>query len=279
MEEIITKTNEIMLGYKTIEEFTLEECIAFLERTDISEEYRQRAEARKQYLLNLPPLPEPEPEPSSEGVVVTDNPCIMDEFPEFGFKPISKIIGNKPPKKRCGINAICFGYVFLLLSVSVFCMGIRFEEPLALIGCILLCIGVGLLISGYYTRKNYVPINAVADYYSTKGCPDNSNYIVYVKNRKFGVMVFLGTTKEFVRVILPADYDKLEWQTYTLLFGQKEGKTMLVDVEGKKGTQGYDRLSWDWKEDKTAEIKTAEILVAEDNGRRIYVDVYGNVLN
>ena len=61
-----------MLGFKTIEEFTLEECIAFLERTDISEEDRQSAEARKQYLLNLPPLPEPELEPSSEGAVVTD---------------------------------------------------------------------------------------------------------------------------------------------------------------------------------------------------------------
>ena len=256
-----------MIGFKTIEEFTLAECDAYLVRTDISEADRQHALNQRNYLIGqMPPTPKtptiPQTPPQSK--------TIIEMFPEYGFKPTSLLPGPATKGKSYARVPILIGY-FLLLAGLV-CFGLMTyyyseESKYELVGGLgffLTWVGVMFLLVAYsYRRKTLV--KAIADYVSTTGKGVNNGRPIFVKGRMFGVLKY-----RYSKVIVPAEYDKLTWATGKFLFGEINGKTLLVDTKGNRCTKPYDRLSWSEHEG---------VLWAEQGGRRFLIDVYDNELS
>lgn len=301
-----------MIGFKTIEEFTLAECNAYLVRTDISEADRQRALNQRNYLIGQMP---PTPKTPTLSQTPPQPKTIIEMFPEYGFKPTSLLPGPATKGKSYARVPILIGY-FLLLAGLV-CLGLmtyyyseeskyrgleefykeiadRYSEEgdnessyeasrtqyemerkkidmnelaeyiMLPIGVPLTCVGVIVLLIAYSCRRQ-TPIKAVADYVSTTGKGVNKGRPIFVKSRMFGVLKH-GSSQ----VIVPAEYDKLTWATGKFLFGEINGKTLLVDTKGNRCTKPYDRLTWSEHEG---------VLRAEQGGRRFLIDVYDNELS
>jgi len=288
-----------MIGFKTIEEFTLAECEAYLQRNDISEQDRQRAEKRKEELLRL----------------ISEQPqkSILEEFPEYGFKPTSLMPGPATINNKLkvlillGVIVLLAGLVCSGLAVSYAVKEAKYEKMadyylekscdyakegeaqlekeaeqeaermddmtdrmadlegiMGPIGGYVTFLGLCLFVTPLVFRKKLVPVQAVADYVSSSRKGKNKTMLIFVKDRRFGVL------KEFNEVIVPAEYDKLTWQSKKYLFGEIDGKVLLVDTKGNRCTKPYDHLSW-------SEHK--EVLRAELDGRSFLIDIYDNVLS
>lgn len=161
-----------MIGYKTIEEFTLKECDAYLKRTDISEEDRQRTAQRKAYLSSLKPELVSELETNNESETNVPQKTIMELFPKYKFMPTS--------------------------------------------------------------LRKYRGYAHLADYVCTNIVENTFQYVVFVKDRKFGICNY---PKLFLKakVMVPPIYDKLSWKKRNkILYAIKDGKEWLIDVYGNK---------------------------------------------
>ena len=203
-----------MIGYKTIEEFTLEECIAFLKRTDINEEERKCAENRMEYLTHMPPPPPPPPEKT-----------IIERFPEFEFTPSSVIGGNRSRTKLYFFAITIVGVIFSYFGIVYF--------DSSDFSFILLTFGFTFLVAGFLNLIKHKPLVDVADY-----VPKNrkngirGKHMIIVKNQKFGV---IGTNYNSVEV--PAKYDKLSWKSQRksdVLNAEKDGHSFLIDIYGNE---------------------------------------------
>ena len=290
-----------MKGFKTIEEFTLTECEEFLKRNDISEEDRQRAEKQKKKLL------QPEPEQPQKSILEEFPEYEFMPTSLFGGKTTKEKNYGKIPI-GIGYALLLLAIVFIGLSWHYDKRSEAYKEEMmkyreqhydnnsyeycrdyidmeseasdmedrsewmVAVGSELLTIGVIILIIGYLYRKRRYPIRAVADYYATSKIGRRDNCRIVVKARKFGVIQQSAFGMEIVKLLIPTEYDRMTWQTFQLLFAEKDGKTKLIDITGKKGTKEYDKLEW-------KDEKTTDILVAENDGRRFLVDAYGNILS
>lgn len=288
-----------MLGIKTIEEFTLEECEAFLKREDISKDERQGAEKRKNWLLShMPPPPPPQPEPRKK--------TIMEEFPEYDFRPTSLLVGKAIKDKGYAKMPIIIGGFLILLSVVFwglmshysilekqvesddYHMRHKYSDEIAIfggLGSMMLVFGICALSIGCVYRKKYMPIKAAADYvsYNKKGwqylppllvakVPGNgTGCVIFVKNRKFGVLKY-GVSIYHVKIVIPSEYDSLTWLTSQFLLAERNGKKMIVDLVHNSCTDGYDKLS------PVNKNNSGLLYEVEEGGRTFLIDVYGNKL-
>lgn len=203
-----------MLGFKTIEEFTLEECIAFLERTDISEEDRQCAEKRKEYLMHMPPPSPPPPEKT-----------IIERFPEFEFTPSSVLGGNRSRTKLYFFAITVVGLIFSYFGIVYF----DFSD----FTLILLTIGLTFLVVGFLNLIKHKPLVDVADYVpKNRKIGIRGKHMIIVKDQKFGVI-----EKDYNSVEVPAQYDKLSWKSKResdILIAEKDGHSFLIDIHGNE---------------------------------------------
>lgn len=248
--------------------------------------------------------------------VVPPQKTIIEEFPEYGFRPTSLLGGPTIRSKSYGRIPILVGGIALLASFIVLGfmiynfteaakyekraeryskksyeyylqgenelqkkesenekrMELKREKSENLAENILLPIGIPLLYCGLICfalgckyHKKYMPVKAVADYLSFSGKGKSKGMAIFVKDRKFGVL-----KTGFNEVVVPAEYDRLTWQSTKHLFGEVDGKILLVDAKGKQCTQPYDKLTWS---------SHKGVLLAELDGKDFLVDIYGNVLN
>ena len=90
--------------------------------------------------------------------------------------------------------------------------------------------GIGLLFllpMGYSARKTQ-SIKVVADYISTRKNGRQKMHVIFVKDRKFGVL-----NANFNNVVVPPKYDKLSWTTNKdMLMAEKDGESFLIDIYG-----------------------------------------------
>ena len=199
-----------MLGYKTIEEFTLEECETFLGRTDISEENRQCAQKRKEYLMHMPPPPPPPPEKT-----------IIERFPEFDFSPTERESVGK-----------WFYFAEMVVGLILSCFGIVYFVSSDFSG-IMIILGGPLLIGGFLNFIKHKPIASVADYVpKNRKIGIRRKHMIIVKDKKFGVI-----EKDYNSVEVPAQYDKLSWKSKResdILIAEKDGHSFLIDIHGNE---------------------------------------------
>lgn len=303
-----------MIGFKIIEEFTLEDCESFLNRKDISQEERQQAERRRNYLQYLQDRNAEDlyddVVPESGSRPVSRPKTIMEEFPEYGFVPTT-ILGGK---KKMSVVLLLIGGIVTIVGVVLLCFGIRYNHIANSYerkadyylekACEYEKLGYenkakemdkkwqemddrnaemgehadGMLVSGTYVifscmaffavvlvgSKSRKFIMAVADYFPMKRAGFRGKWVIFVKDRKFGLLK-QGRTK----IVIPAQYEKLSWQQGNILMGEELGKCFLIDRKGKRLTRNYDRLSW----------RDGITLEAVDNGRDFLIDIYGNELS
>ena len=202
-----------MHGFKTIEEFTLEECEAFLKRNDISGEDRQRVEERMKWLLDhpseTPRQPEPpQPEPPERPKT------IAEQFPEYRFVLTSTL---EEEKHGVLLNILLFLIAGYALSVLVYWGVTGFLESVVCIvsGFFVFAFGVAVREVGIkpYVEK-FSPIKTVADYISENSTGRRGKRTIFVKSRKFGVL-----HSKFHRVVIGAQYDQLSWLNDDVLLG------------------------------------------------------------
>lgn len=254
-----------MHGFKTIEEFTLEECEAFLKRNDISDEDRRRVEKRKDWLLAHPSETQLKPEPPQRPKT------IAEEFPEYGFVLANTLEGEALKRKSHGRKPITISWIVIAVEI-VFVLLYSWSENswgdiqnMEDLFWILSCIGlpfpvVGLtgLIIAHTMRKKFNP-----DYISESNTGRRGKRMIFVKNRKFGV-----SHTRSVKVVVPAQYDKLSWLNDDVLLGRENGKYLLIDKDGTPLTPQYDHIT---KNDETT-------LEAVDGEKRFIIDFYGNII-
>ena len=205
-----------MHGFKTIEEFTLEECEAFLKRNDISGEDRRQAECRKAQLLAR----EKPPKPNSPKNV-------MERFPDIKFVHNPK--RNFIPVWLWVVFAAAFLYSFGGLLIAFLILYPKRRKQL-----IELFIeetkGRFVLVSDLYKvglyHKFTMTILVPIEYDSIERI--HSNFFVVEKNGKKG----LYKRKE---IIIPVEYDKIQWNgTNNIFIVEKNGRQIFVDINGNE---------------------------------------------
>lgn len=196
-----------MLGYKTIEdieEFTLAECEAFLKRNDISEEDRQRAEKRRDFLI-APPKPSVHHDTPN---IPVEN--IMDRFSEYKFVPSSLApMQRKDPARHLRISA-WFGLIAYIVP------------------------GIICFVFSSQAKKKGNVLTDIADYISTSKTGVKKgygifigNYAIFAKNNKMGMVNGIN------QIIIPAEYDKLSWSEHKdVLRAELDGRSFLIDIHG-----------------------------------------------
>ncbi len=213
-----------MLGYKTIEEFDLQECEAFLNRADVSEEDRQRAERRKTQLI------------VSKQKAARNNPVqrtpmtVIDRFPNIKFvmNPKRHFIPSwfwwTLPIQLMGTFCSMGGLLVLLWAFYHFRhkqLKNRFIEETD---------NKFKLVSDLYKlglyNKNTLRILVPIEYDNiVKTALD---FFVVEKNGKKGVY-------KRKKLLIPVEYDKLEWNSTNNVFNaEKDGRQILFDINGRK---------------------------------------------
>lgn len=187
-----------MLGFKTIEQMTLNECEEYLNRTDISEEERNRAEQRMSELISITATTHEESFSVSSPVY---KESIVEKFPEYGFTPVSLIPGaSKHPAIQLKIGLCLLPIVF---------------------------VSIPFIVMGVYAKKHGNALIDVADYIATEKICGFCRF--FIKNKKFGV---LGQCNS---IIIPAEYDKLSWwKGNQILEAVKDGRRFLIDIKGNE---------------------------------------------
>lgn len=281
-----------MIGFKPIEDFTLKECEDFLRRDDISAEERQRAETRRDELKK-----------SAQEAAEANRKTIMDEFPEYSFKPVT-LLSDKGPK-----SVKTMGFVFIIMAIGLMVTSYCFNssgtkhkkeaEQLALqyeeteehsiwsdmhderemsrddfrianvtltLGSILMFLAILFLISSKNSKRRIIFYNSVADYipFSSQARTD-TKYCVFVKNRKFGLL-----DRKKCEVTIPAQYDKLIYSLYLKnLLANNNGCWFMIDKQGERLSNDYDSLT----------LRNDQLLDAVRNGKHYVIDIYGNELS
>ena len=247
-----------MHGFKTIEEFTLEECEAFLKRNDISSEDRRRVKERMGWLLAHPWETPGQPKAPQR------QKTIAEEFPEYRFVLTSTL---KEKKYGLFLNGRFYIILGVLLEVLFsFIILVEFDgeidELLPILFFIsMVCLSVYAIVE--FIKKKFSPIKTVADYISENSMGRRGKRTIFVKSRKFGVLHSI-----FHRVIIGAQYDQLSWLNDDVLLGRVNGKYLLIDKDGKTLTPKYDHIT---KNDEAT-------LEAVDGEKRFLIDFYGNII-
>ena len=221
-----------MKDYKQIESLTLEECESYLKDPNLSQTERQYVEQHREEMMKWP-----------------WKKSIMEEFPEYGFKPTSLLV------KRAGnpskVFYLAMGYTFLILTLisTVFCIIMSFLEGdgMPWWGIILFTIALNgpcvfLIIKGYsFKNKPFLDFKQEADYLATNrkllanSLRDTKQF--FVKNRKFGLITTSSRLKDAMssKILIPAEYDKLSWKEKNrILVAEKNGETFLIDIFGNR---------------------------------------------
>lgn len=202
-----------MKDYKQIESLTLEECESYLMDPNLSQIERQYAEQHREEMMKWP-----------------WKKSIMEEFPEYRFRPISLIRGaDRSPSKGMYVAGITMlSIAFVVFAVSII-LGFTIDVELFAIssgGFYFLTFGIACLITSKRAKNGHA-LNEVADYISIKWY--GRKYLIFVKNRKFGVLT------DFNMIQIPAEYDKLSWKEKNrILVAEKNGETFLIDIFGNR---------------------------------------------
>ena len=241
-----------MHGFKTIEEFTLEECEAFLKRNDISDEDRRRVKERMEWLLAHPWETPGQPKAPQR------QKTIAEEFPEYRF-----VLTSTLKEKKYGLFLWILVVLLSVLAILIFICNILYDDYLALLSVIpgTVACAIGCNISSY--KEKFSPIKTVADYISENSMGRRGKRTIFVKSRKFGVLHSI-----FHRVVIGAQYDQLSWLNDDVLLGRENGKYLLIDKDGTPLTPQYDHIT---KNDEAT-------LEAVDGEKRFLIDFYGNII-
>ena len=242
-----------MHGFKTIEEFTLEECEAFLKRNDISDEDRRQVKERMEWLLSHPWETPGQPKAPQR------QKTIAEEFPEYRF-----VLTSTLKEEKHGLFLWILFVILSVLTLWIFiCSLLEGDDYLARLSIIpFLAAGViGGCISSY--KEKFSPIKTVADYISENSMGRRGKRTIFVKSRKFGVL-----HSKFHKVVIWAQYDQLSWLNDDVLLGRENGKYLLIDKDGTPLTPQYDHIT---KNDEAT-------LEAVDGEKRFIIDFYGNII-
>lgn len=209
-----------MLGFKTIEEFDLQECEAFLKRVDVSEEERQRAERRKTQLIKV----------ASNHPVQRTPMTVIDRFPntKFVMNPKRGFIPGwfwwTFPIQLCAIYSSA-GLMFFFFWI------VYHKRRKALKNCFIeetddkFKLVSDLYKLGLY-NKNTLRILVPIEYDNI--VKTTLDYFMVEKNGKKGVY-------KREKIIIPVEYDKLEWNSTNNVFNaEKNGRQILFDINGRK---------------------------------------------
>lgn len=169
----------------------------------------------------------PKPQPitnessTSESTISEQRKSIMEEFPEYKFKPVSLIKGSKINNKK-GLFWIFGGYfVFNIIMFAVYFFGDQDEDVLPFLMFHLTLSIIGLFVA---KRSPNYSLSDIADYTQKRLYP-----CFFVKNGKFGVLGFN------LKILIPAKYDKLTWKTKNkILIAEKNGESFLIDIKGNR---------------------------------------------
>lgn len=173
----------------------------------------------------------------------------MEDFTDYRFKPVSLIKGPATKSSSYARIPILIGYAmtiagFILLILLIVYAVERDQydkkinwtdgwdeyhytyeyrhwahmDTLCVImtstGVPIFSVGVVILVLFYVLRRKHSPIQSIADYISTnKMVGKRKNLIIFVKNRKFGVM-----KKGLNKIVIPAQFDMLSWETKVFLW-------------------------------------------------------------
>lgn len=205
-----------MLGFKTIEEFTLTECDVFIQRADIGESERQRAICRKNQLIACK---KPEQHIDMPQTVIERIPNIKFVLnPNQSFIPLWFWI-------TLPIQAY-------LLCIPLIVSGILIHKRRKIVkNCFIEETKYRLkLISDLYKigiyNKNTMTIVLPIDYDNIIRI-DTDCFLVE-KNEKFGAF-------KKNRIVVPVKYDKLQWNgNNNVFYGISKDKHIVIDINGNE---------------------------------------------
>lgn len=224
-----------MLGFKTIEEFTLVECDDFLQREDISDDARQRAIRRKNELIvcedSEPPVDKPQ--------------TVMERFPDIRFVYNRKVVPNY----------LIVGFLWLVVILEIIIMNLyeygTLNVPILCLCGLLLVVMVKIYYKRHMQLKNLFIEETknrfilVSDLYKVGLCYKNtlrilvpieydsvvkngSDYFVVEKDGKKGVY-------KRKKIIIPIEYNDIQWNSNNNVFyAEKNGRQIIIDINGNE---------------------------------------------
>lgn len=214
-----------MKDYKRIESLTLEECESYLKDSNLTQTERRYAEQHREEMMKWP-----------------WKKSIMEEFPEYGFRPTSLLLNTKTINlpMRIGWMFLCYGVAGIIMVVLAAIGKAEMAPGEALIPSFLfLFLSIPLFSKGKKEKKRLLntpprQLTEIADYVSLKKTQQFTHRnTFFVKNRKFGIMRWNLYNEIIVQI--SAEYDKLSWKEKNrILVAEKNGETFLIDIFGNR---------------------------------------------
>lgn len=234
-----------MLGFKKVAELSIDDCFNIMLKNDSDDlPYAHDVESRFMSLVETLTLREAcrfinkhsEQQNSPLFIMVKERfdmlttkeqreGTVIDRFPEYGFKPSSRI--KKYSKSRIRTMTVIGGALIMIGALLLYWVTCC-REPIiwgSLCGLLVCCGGVMLVLGAMMLKNKVWLIVDKADYISqSQKYGIRGNYCIFVKNNMFGVYMITST-----KVVIPAKYDKLSWQTNSTLLAIKDDQTYIID--------------------------------------------------
>jgi len=173
---------------------------------------------------------------TQDGIIQEESKTILEKYPEYNFEPATN------DKRRFGAGVFQTLLHFTVYSgvgglAGLIASFIQLPDVWAIfacLGCLIAIIASVFAIRWFVKKiKTFPMMKDVADYVQARYRKNDlvfEDHLFFVKNRKFGLLL------DWRKILLPAEYDKLEWFDYKkhVLKATKDGKSFLTDIQGNK---------------------------------------------